>query len=99
MSIKTWIVDIATSIITSEKFTVWVDARIAKVEATVLARIDEIADEIPAKVAEVVDQAGDSIRSDISTFIGTDLPKLPQQIISGVLQGIPNMFNPFGGPR
>lgn len=94
MSINSWIEKRAINVVTSDKFTAWADARIAKVTANV-----------SSEIGQSVDKAGDAVRADIAAFFSTDLPKIPGQIISGVLQGIPgqakglidllDQFNPF----
>jgi hypothetical protein len=91
----------------------WIDARIkvamdelhkdlqediAGVEARLTARLLSLPGLLGDQIQNVAVDAG-ALAGKIVAAVNGQLAGFPQQIIQGVLGGIPNVFNPFKGGR
>lgn len=71
---------------------------LASMENNLTAQITSLPGLLASQIENVAVDAG-SVASKVIAGITGQFTTLPQQIIAGVLQGIPNILNPFKGPH
>lgn len=71
---------------------------LAAMENNLTAQITSLPGLLAGQIENVAVDAG-SVASKVIAGITGQFTTLPQQIIAGVLQGIPNILNPFKGPH
>lgn len=104
MSIQTWFEGVINAAIKTAVDEAVADLRtelksdIDAVETTLMAQITSLPGLVGSQIQNVaMDTEG--IATKVITGISTQITSLPQQIVSGVLQGIPKAFNPFDKGR
>lgn len=75
-----------------------VHAEMTTMETNLTTQITSLPGLLASQIENVAVDAG-SVASKVIAGITGQFTTLPQQIIAGVLQGIPNILNPFKGPH
>lgn len=98
MSIQTWIQDVIRTAV-AEALKDVQDELIAELQAAeknIIAQIMLLPGLLGSQIQNVAVDAG-AVASKVVSAVNGQLAGFPQQVISGVLNGIPSILNPFKG--
>jgi hypothetical protein len=98
MSIQTWLQDLIKAAVEEAMKDVQDEilAEIQTMEKNLIAQVALLPGLLGSQIQNVAVDAG-ALAGKVVSAVNGQLAGFPQQIISGVLQGIPNILNPFRG--